>query len=221
MTQIKQIILNQLHIKEIIDIDSIYFNNYCQIIQENIGNNKELNYEKHHIIPKSYYKMFKLKINNKDENLVYLSRLNHIKAHYYLSLCSIGKFRASNVYATNCLCNTSKLDEVEKLIQQEGIEQLLNIKKEHQLLVSNNRKGTKWSDESKRKSSQTCKLRGSHKGPKNGMYGVVRTSPTKSTHWYNNGEIQVMISDEEIPSYESRGFVKGMLKCRWYNRKKD
>jgi hypothetical protein len=58
-------------------------------------------------------------------------------------LCSIGKFRASNVYATNCLCNTSKLDEVEKLIKQEGIEQLLNIKKEHQLLVSNNRKGTK------------------------------------------------------------------------------
>jgi hypothetical protein len=53
------------------------------------------------------------------------------------------------------------------------------------------------------------------------MYGVIRTSPTKSTHWYNNGEIQVMISDEEIPSYESKGFVKGMLKCRWYNRKKD
>lgn len=219
--QVKQIILNQLHIKEIIDINSIYFNNYCQLIQENIGNNKELNYEKHHIIPKSYYKMFGLKINNTSENLVYLSRLNHIKAHYYLSLCSVGKFKASNVYATNCLCNTSKLNEVQLLIEQEGAEQLLNIKKEHQLLVSKTRLGSKHSEEWKQNLSKIFKERGSHKGSRNGMYGVKRGSPTKNTHWYNNGEIQVMISDEDIPCYKSNGFVKGRLKCRWYNHKKD
>ena len=147
MNKIQNYLLNQIHLTKVIDIDNIYFVKYCNIIQENIQNKYSLNMEKHHIVPKSYYKMFGLKINNASENLVYLDRLNHIKAHYYLSLCSVGKFKASNVYATNCLCNTSKLNEVQLLIEQEGAEQLLNIKKEHQLLVSRNRLGSKHSEE--------------------------------------------------------------------------
>ena len=37
-------------------------------------------------------------------------------------------------------------------------------------------------------------------------------NPSYNTKWYNNGMQQIRIKEEEIPLYESLGYVKGRLK---------
>jgi hypothetical protein len=46
--------------------------------------------QKHHKIPKCYYRKNKLNVDNSEENIVNLSYKDHILAHYYLALCAKG-----------------------------------------------------------------------------------------------------------------------------------
>ena len=77
-------------------LDNIYLNKYIDIV----SNENNTNYtERHHIIPKSYFKINRLKIDNSKENIVKLSYYNHILAHYYLSFCTIGKLKQASIAA--------------------------------------------------------------------------------------------------------------------------
>lgn len=68
--------------------DNNYLDLYCSLIYENRNRKKEkYKTQKHHIIPKCYYKLNNLDINNDDNNLVNLYFKDHILAHYYLCLC--------------------------------------------------------------------------------------------------------------------------------------
>lgn len=55
--------------------------------------------ERHHIIPRSYYKLTKQKVDNSKNNIVNLSYFEHILAHYYLSFCTKGKLKQANIGA--------------------------------------------------------------------------------------------------------------------------
>ena len=98
--------LLQLNIVE----DNKYLNKYCQLIAEN----KTTNYEKgkthkHHIIPKSYYKINNIPVDNSNNNLVNLLFKDHILAHYYLSLCSSNlDFKYANELAFGYLTINNK-----------------------------------------------------------------------------------------------------------------
>ena len=67
-----------------------------------IENNKETKREKfktqkHHIIPKYYYRQVNLEIDNSANNLINLLYKDHILAHYYLYFCSKNKkYKFSN-----------------------------------------------------------------------------------------------------------------------------
>lgn len=82
-------------------IDNEYLDDYCDLIKQNELTEKQENKtNKHHILPRSYFKMLKLPIDNSPENLVHILYKDHILAHYYLCLCAKGnlKHRLANAF---------------------------------------------------------------------------------------------------------------------------
>ena len=72
----------------------------------------------HHIIPRKYYKVNNLPLDNSSQNLVNLSYYDHIIAHYYLVLCSVQTYlQYSNAVAFVMLTNNKFLtvDEIKKI----------------------------------------------------------------------------------------------------------
>ena len=68
--------------------DNEYLDFYCDLIESNRNTKREkFKTQKHHIIPRCYFKYKNLEIDNSKNNLVNLSYVNHIMAHYYLCLC--------------------------------------------------------------------------------------------------------------------------------------
>lgn len=87
-------------------IDNEFLDAYLKLVIENYTNTK---YDEiHHIIPKTFFKHFKLPIDNSDENLVKLSFSNHCRAHYLMSKCSLDFLRRNNNYALRFMINTKK-----------------------------------------------------------------------------------------------------------------
>lgn len=89
------------------------FENYKQIIMNE--NNSVLKYvsgitQKHHILPKSYFKKHQLKIDNSEDNIVILYHRDHILAHYFLALCAKdGWFKYATEFAVCSMINEAKL----------------------------------------------------------------------------------------------------------------
>jgi len=82
-------------------LDNEYLDLYISLINQNLTTKQEIHKtQRHHIIPKYYYKENGLKINNKVENIVNLFFKDHVLAHYYLALCSTKNYyKFSNVFA--------------------------------------------------------------------------------------------------------------------------
>ena len=69
-------------------LDNEYLDFYCTLIVNNKSTAIEkFKTQKHHIIPKTYYKLNSLNIDNSCDNIVNLLYSDHILAHYYLCLC--------------------------------------------------------------------------------------------------------------------------------------
>ena len=70
-------------------IDNEYLDKYCELIELNKDTKKEkYKTQIHHIIPKCYYELNNLEIDNSKENLVNLLYKDHFLSHYYLALFS-------------------------------------------------------------------------------------------------------------------------------------
>lgn len=137
--------------------DNKYFQEYVNLIEANINTKANKPYtQKHHIIPRNYYKK-----NNKDVengwNLVNLSYKNHILAHYYLSFCLIDEdVRYGTRYAFYRMCRENPwnfdISEISKLDRFEELNQI--IQEENSKRASIKAKGFKHSEETKRKISE-------------------------------------------------------------------
>ena len=92
-------------------VDNEYLEKYCTIIERNARTRYiARKTHKHHIIPKSWFKLTNNKINNDLNNLVNLSIREHFLAHYYLCLCSSDPFKFANQLALICLQIKIKAD---------------------------------------------------------------------------------------------------------------
>ncbi len=61
-------------------------------------------YQKHHIIPRSYYKLKGIEIDNSENNLVYLTYEEHLKVHKLMTLCvKIAELKRKMIWAYNFL----------------------------------------------------------------------------------------------------------------------
>lgn len=80
--------------------DNKYLDLYCDLIKSNKKREKEIyKTQKHHIIPRCYFKYNNLEIDDSQENLVNLLYKDHILAHYYLCLCCIDSILSYKLFA--------------------------------------------------------------------------------------------------------------------------
>ncbi len=211
-----------------------YLDLYVQLILENRDNTK-IKYEnqKHHIIPKFYFRTNNLPIDNSQENVVFLSHYNHCLAHYYLYHCTSGTYKSANAYACHFLFGDKhfpetieefklKFADYDKLcttynkassIRMQG-HAVSEAARKHLAECARNRQlGTKLSQETKEKISKA------NKGKTMSRQSRIKMSlshsdvngegnPAFGRHWYNNGVDRLYLKDtDDIP----KGFVRGNL----------
>lgn len=130
--------------------------------------NKEGEFEKHHIIPKCFFRKKGLEIDNSETNLVNLTYEEHQKVHKLAYLCAKEFMKASLKYAMNMMNRISMVGENHPLFgrqfTEEHIKNLSKPRKKHWKLseetkkkMSESAKGRKMSDEAKAKMSETKK----------------------------------------------------------------
>ena len=94
-------------------IDNEYLDKYAELICKNLQREKETFItEEHHIIPKYYFEDNSIEVDNSKSNLVNLIHKEHILAHYYLALCSVGKNVSRNVLAIRYVLHDKSLSDL-------------------------------------------------------------------------------------------------------------
>lgn len=73
-------------------IDNKYLDKYVNLIESNLNTRREkFKTQRHHTVPKYYFKINNLPTDNSKENLVNLLYKDHVLAHYYLAKCAKSK----------------------------------------------------------------------------------------------------------------------------------
>lgn len=85
--------MDNLFIKEVFDISNPNYNKMIEILNNPNPLNEDYT-EMHHIIPRCFYRMNNISIDNSDSNLVKISLKNHFLVHYYGAKCANDKYRA-------------------------------------------------------------------------------------------------------------------------------
>lgn len=231
--------MNNLYIKEkliktLCCEQNDYLDLYVQLIIDNI-NNVKIKYEnqKHHIIPKFYFRTNNLPIDNSKENTVYLSHYNHCLAHYYLFRCTSDAYRRDNACACRFLfgdknfpetveefklnfanyddicieCNKAiAINMIGHTMSEEGRKHISECTRNRML-------GSIMSEETKKKISNSHKGKPMSKQARlnmslNHVDNSGKNNPAFGRHWYNNGKKRLYLKDTDIIP---EGFVKGNL----------
>lgn len=127
-------------------IDNDYLDKYCELIVNNLKTEKIINEtERHHILPKSYFKIIESKIDNSSSNTINLKFQYHILAHYFLVLSTMGKLNncmmGAFYFLTYRLSTNSDIKSM--MLEYENLKKkyvkdtlLLNLKKRGNILTS-------------------------------------------------------------------------------------
>ena len=100
-------------------IDNEFLKKYCQIIERHSSRQpKYYMIHKYHIIPRSWFKLCKLAVDDSIANLVRLPTREHFLAHYYLCLCTEDPFKYCNQLALICLLSSKEINSVDKQLLQ-------------------------------------------------------------------------------------------------------
>lgn len=83
-------------------IDNNYLDEYIKLVY---GISTASYIEQHHILPRAYYSLEGLEIDNSDNNLVGLSFADHCKAHWLLYYCTIDKLQYASQTAFVIMVN--------------------------------------------------------------------------------------------------------------------
>lgn len=101
--------------------DNDYFNKYIELIESNILTEKIVYVtQRHHIIPRFYYKDRNIPVDDTKDNIIYLKYCDHVLAHFYLAMSANNeKFRAGNLCAVRwCMRKYSLSSDERKFIEQ-------------------------------------------------------------------------------------------------------
>jgi len=195
-------------------IDNEYLSLYINLITNNLQTKKEkFKTQQHHIIPRCYFKLNKLKIDNSKDNLVNLSFSDHIKAHCYLCLCVNNDYLScANYFAVNKLLGF-KIENInnDTLKYIDDNKELIEISYQHvkQYLSENNpmmnNKIKVRHDEKMRSEEVRNKISKS--------MAKSRANSDKNIH-ITKGKLMKRISQIELESYLSDGWQLGTRKGR-------
>ena len=86
-------------------IDNEYLSEYLILVTTK---SKELYQEKHHILPRQYFKLINKPCDNSEANLAKLSYAKHCRAHYLLTLCTLGALYKGSLYTLNLMINSQR-----------------------------------------------------------------------------------------------------------------
>ena len=151
--------------------------------------------ERHHIIPRSYYKITKQKIDNSKANIVKLSYFEHILAHYYLSFCTTGKLKRANICAFIMLVETGL-----EILSQEEVVAVSNLKNYAELIAA-----------AKAARQQRCRELGSRQKTDSHREALKKArdlhSTTKGKRAIYNPSIDKVkfVTEAELPNFTSAG----------------
>ena len=106
-------ILKQKLLQTEIFLDNEYLEKYVILIFNNFNTTfKKACTQRHHILPKYYYKELGVEVDNSKNNIVNLYYKDHVLAHYYLANCSKEPFKSKNVLAIKFILNGKSADEL-------------------------------------------------------------------------------------------------------------
>ena len=206
----------------------------------NIINSSRLNPpesgHKHHIIPKCWFKMNNLPIDNSKDNLILLSYEDHVKVHKLAYLCTTGKMKRNMAYAYHRLTggelvsgdalkgeNCPVYGRRHTIEEKENLSRKLKgrpspMKGRHQskktiekiIAANKGKKRPKRTPEHCMKLSEsikrTCGTPEQRQKNSERQKGHKWSNGSLGMHWYNNGIVNNL-------AYECpEGFVKGRLK---------
>lgn len=191
---------------------------YVELIEINKDTKKQkFKTNKHHIIPKSYFKLNKLEVDNSRENLVNLQYKDHILAHYYLINCCETKYTYVLTYAFNYMINKLKVLSQE-LSNDISIDEISKSHDNFCILQSQRMLGKipwnkgfhDYTDE------QRLRFSKAHIGKKDTDLTKLRKSKSllyknKGGCYVNNGTQSKHIKSEDLEKYLADGWVKGSL----------
>jgi hypothetical protein len=96
-------------------VENEYLDKYVVLVERHYGvHPRKCLTNRHHIIPKAWFKLNDKPINNDPNNLVTLPYREHVLAHYYLCLCTKGGLLYANELALECLLSRKKINEQNK-----------------------------------------------------------------------------------------------------------
>lgn len=146
-------------------INKVFEYNQHFVAMMNIINAARLNPpesgHKHHIIPKCWFRKNNLPIDNSKDNLVLLTKEQHMKVHKLAAMCIIGSnMRTAMAYATHMLHGTFTGMHCSEYTRRKISDTLKGrrLSEETRLKMSEAKKGKSFTEEHRRKLSE------SHKG---------------------------------------------------------
>lgn len=73
--------------------------------------------QKHHIIPKFYFKDNNIAVDNSESNVVNLSIKDHVLAHYYLCRCTTDKYKGKNYASIQYILRNKQVKQLPELYE--------------------------------------------------------------------------------------------------------
>lgn len=217
--------------------DNEYLDKYVDIIEQNRETKQTaFKTQRHHIVPKSYFKSKQIAVDDSKENLVNLNHADHLLAHYFLFKCSVDSNQSySNCYAVMYMLNTHKVPDTEEEVVQSAINygELYTAfcmrQSERVKSQPNKPTGKKPSEETRKKLSishtglkQSEETREKHRRllkeqwatgvrnrtvPEEQRRKISKSASNKAT--VHMGDVQKLIPLEELDTYLAAGWVRG------------
>ena len=169
------------------DLEEVCIYNQHFVAMMNIINAAKLNPpvkgHKHHIVPRCWFEMNNLPVDNSKDNLVLLSYEDHVKVHKLLTLCAKdSKFRGKMNYAYSMLTTNNVDWTLNKDIGSSNYGK--KFTEEHKKKLSDSRKGKKFSEEHRRNISKAMKGKPSWNKGMSGNYKEVLNFDEISKSYY-------------------------------------
>lgn len=207
-------------------IDNEYLDKYICLINNNAKPYIKFKTQKHHIIPRAYFKYNKLKLDNSKSNIVCLEYKDHILAHYYLYKCSKSWFNycmlRALTYLSNRLIADNSLTEIEVLSIVADLNNLYILDKQND---SKRLSGGKWVNNgthqqyvSGQKLDEFLKINTDYtigKLPVSEQTKIKLSlhnlKASKDACWMYLGDQELMVKNTDIESYIKAGWLFGRV----------
>lgn len=98
--------------------DNQWLDAYVDLINNNLlTTHQAYTTQKHHIIPKFYFKDNNIAIDNSESNVINLKIKDHILAHYYLCRCSTAKYKGKNYASIQYILRNKQVKQLPELYE--------------------------------------------------------------------------------------------------------